>query len=95
MYILCEAVDSGEGPILPTWTAVDSGNVKTSRELWEYMKAQGWNVDVSTGISIDSCRFSFESKKCYSIIGMLRWDHLGWNDVSSSPQYSYIARQAY
>lgn len=41
-----EAADSGEGAILPTWTAVDSGNVKTSRELWEYMKSQGWNVDV-------------------------------------------------
>ncbi|KAF4597582.1 hypothetical protein EYR40_008044 [Pleurotus pulmonarius] len=39
------ASDSGEGAILPTWTAVDSGNVKTSRELWETMKGQGWNVD--------------------------------------------------
>ncbi|KAF8071749.1 inositol hexakisphosphate-domain-containing protein [Lyophyllum atratum] len=37
--------DSGEGAILPTWTSVDSNNVKTSRELWEYMKDQGWNVD--------------------------------------------------
>jgi len=42
------AVDSGdgEGAILPTWTSVDNGNVKTSRELWGAMKAQGWNVDV-------------------------------------------------
>ena len=40
------AADSGEGAILPTWTAVDNNNVKTSRELWEYMKSQGWNVDV-------------------------------------------------
>ncbi|KAF8896122.1 inositol hexakisphosphate-domain-containing protein [Infundibulicybe gibba] len=40
------AADSGEGAILPTWTAVDSGNVKTSRELWGHMKDQGWNVDV-------------------------------------------------
>lgn len=41
------AVDSnnGEGAILPTWTFVDNGNVKTSRELWEAMKSQGWNVD--------------------------------------------------
>lgn len=39
------AADSGEGAILPTWTAVDNNNVKTSRELWEYMKSQGWNVD--------------------------------------------------
>ena len=37
--------DSSEGAILPTWTAVDSSNVKTSREVWESMKAQGWNVD--------------------------------------------------
>ena len=37
----------GEGAILPTWTHVDNTNVKTSRELWGYMKAEGWNVDVS------------------------------------------------
>ncbi|KAG6879608.1 hypothetical protein C0992_000636 [Termitomyces sp. T32_za158] len=36
---------SGEGAILPTWTAVDHNNVKSSKELWEYMKTQGWNVD--------------------------------------------------
>ncbi|KAG6902829.1 hypothetical protein C0995_010714 [Termitomyces sp. Mi166 len=36
---------SGEGAILPTWTAVDHNNVKTSKELWEYMKTEGWNVD--------------------------------------------------
>ena len=40
------AADSGEGAILPTWTAVDNNNVKTSRELWEVMKRDGWNVDV-------------------------------------------------
>ncbi|KAF8802506.1 hypothetical protein BYT27DRAFT_7196707, partial [Phlegmacium glaucopus] len=39
------AADSGDGAILPTWTAVDTGNVKTSRELWEFMKKSGWNVD--------------------------------------------------
>lgn len=32
---------------MPTWTAVDVGNLKTCRELWEYMKMEGWNVDVS------------------------------------------------
>ena len=37
---------SGEGAILPTWTSVDTNNVKTSRELWEHMKKEGWNVDV-------------------------------------------------
>ncbi|KAF9453485.1 hypothetical protein P691DRAFT_780955 [Macrolepiota fuliginosa MF-IS2] len=36
---------SGEGAILPTWTSVDTNNVKTSRELWEFMKKDGWNVD--------------------------------------------------
>ena len=41
------AADSGEGAILPTWTAVDNENVKTSRELWTFMKEEGWNVDVS------------------------------------------------
>ncbi|KAF8628035.1 hypothetical protein AX15_004150 [Amanita polypyramis BW_CC] len=38
-------VGDGEGAILPTWTFVDNNNVKTSRELWEYMKSEGWNVD--------------------------------------------------
>ena len=41
------AADSGEGPVLPTWTAVDQRNVKSSRELWSFMKTEGWNVDVS------------------------------------------------
>ncbi|KIK55186.1 hypothetical protein GYMLUDRAFT_48165 [Collybiopsis luxurians FD-317 M1] len=36
---------NGEGAILPTWTAVDTNNVKTSRELWTSMKKDGWNVD--------------------------------------------------
>lgn len=39
------ASDSGEGAILPTWTAVDQNNVRTSRELWTQMKNQGWNVE--------------------------------------------------
>ena len=37
---------NADGAILPTWTAVDTANVKTSRELWEFMKKSGWNVDV-------------------------------------------------
>ncbi|KAF5359127.1 hypothetical protein D9756_003293 [Leucocoprinus leucothites] len=40
-------VASGEGAILPTWTSVDTNNVKTCRELWEHMKKDGWNVDAS------------------------------------------------
>lgn len=48
------AVDggTGEGAILPTWTSVDNGNVRTSRELWEAMKSQGWNVDVRSFLCI-------------------------------------------
>ena len=41
------AEKSGDGAILPTWTAVDTANVRTSRELWETMKRDGWRVDVS------------------------------------------------
>ncbi|KAI0707157.1 inositol hexakisphosphate-domain-containing protein [Earliella scabrosa] len=39
------ASDSGEGAILPTWTAVDMNNVRTQRELMENMRNDGWNVD--------------------------------------------------
>jgi len=40
------AVDNGDGTILPTWTAVDSSNVKTPRKLFETMSKSGWNVEV-------------------------------------------------
>lgn len=40
------AVDDGDGTIIPTWTAVDSSNVKTPRELFESMRKSGWNVEV-------------------------------------------------
>jgi hypothetical protein len=39
-------VADGHAAIIPTWTAVDGGNVKTSRELFEGMRAEGWSVDV-------------------------------------------------
>ncbi|TBU33470.1 inositol hexakisphosphate-domain-containing protein [Dichomitus squalens] len=39
------ASDSGEGAILPTWTAVDANNVRTQRELMENMRKDGWNVE--------------------------------------------------
>ncbi|KAJ7592850.1 inositol hexakisphosphate-domain-containing protein [Mycena floridula] len=39
------AAETGEGAILPTWTAVDNSNVKTSKELWGSLKDDGWNVD--------------------------------------------------
>ncbi|KAI0091045.1 inositol hexakisphosphate-domain-containing protein [Irpex rosettiformis] len=38
------ASDAGEGPIVPTWTSVDTGNVRTMRELMESMRKDGWNV---------------------------------------------------
>ncbi|KAH8117959.1 inositol hexakisphosphate-domain-containing protein [Phellopilus nigrolimitatus] len=34
-----------DGAILPTWTAVDGNNVKTSRELWDSLKKAGWRTD--------------------------------------------------
>ncbi|KAG2359074.1 inositol hexakisphosphate-domain-containing protein [Suillus spraguei] len=37
--------ESGDGAILPTWTHVDNVNVRTSRELWDEMRADGWNVE--------------------------------------------------
>lgn len=40
------ATDTGDGAIIPTWTAVDNNNVRTQRELMEYMRAEGWNVEV-------------------------------------------------
>ncbi|OCH86618.1 hypothetical protein OBBRIDRAFT_890367 [Obba rivulosa] len=39
------ASDTGDGPILPTWTAVDTANVRTTRELMEGMRRDGWNVE--------------------------------------------------
>lgn len=48
------ASDSGEGAILPTWTAVDIANVRTMRELMEGMRKDGWNVDVRTTFLFDS-----------------------------------------
>ena len=39
-------VENGDGAILPTWTAVDAGNVNTPRALFERMAQEGWNVEV-------------------------------------------------
>jgi hypothetical protein len=47
------AIEDGDGAILPTWTAVDNNNVRTSRELWEYMRSEGWHVEVSVAIRAD------------------------------------------
>ena len=40
------ASDTGDGAILPTWTAVDNNNVRTTRELMEQMRDAGWNLEV-------------------------------------------------
>ncbi|KAG2049290.1 hypothetical protein BDR06DRAFT_961637 [Suillus hirtellus] len=37
--------ESGDGAVLPTWTHVDKVNVRTSRELWDEMRTDGWNVE--------------------------------------------------
>ena len=49
------AVDNGDGTILPTWTAVDSDNVKTPRQLFEAMRESGWNVEVVVMTSLETC----------------------------------------
>lgn len=38
-------IADGQAAILPTWTSVDNGNVKTMRELMGQMAEQGWNVE--------------------------------------------------
>ena len=56
VYMSCDpfddvlAIEDGDGAILPTWTAVDSSNVRTSRELWEYMRSEGWHVEVRAAL---------------------------------------------
>ncbi|KAF8121766.1 inositol hexakisphosphate-domain-containing protein [Boletus edulis] len=45
---LANAAESGEGAILPTWTNVDNVNVRTSHELWENMRLDGWSVEPAT-----------------------------------------------
>ncbi|GJJ08366.1 hypothetical protein Clacol_002580 [Clathrus columnatus] len=38
--------DSDSGAIVPTWTAVESGNVFTLSELWKELSRGGWNIQV-------------------------------------------------
>lgn len=37
--------EDSDGIILPTWTAAEPATVKTSREVWEAVKAEGWLVE--------------------------------------------------
>lgn len=53
-------MEDGDGAILPTWTAVDANNVKTSRELWEHMRNEGWRVEVSVALTLS---FTFHLMK--------------------------------
>lgn len=81
---------NGEGAILPTWTSVDNRNVKTSRELWEAMKSQGWNVDVRAFSYIWNIILIHI---CDSIIGMLELTR-SYVPNSLFLQNSYLARPA-
>ena len=45
------ASGDGDGAIIPTWTAVDTANVRTMRELMENMGKDGWNVQVCKSVS--------------------------------------------
>ncbi|KAG8748240.1 hypothetical protein FRC10_007629 [Ceratobasidium sp. 414] len=31
--------------LIPTWSSVDAGSVKTSKEVWSEARAEGWNVE--------------------------------------------------
>jgi len=61
------AIEDGNGAILPTWTAVDNNNVRTSRELWEHMRSEGWHVEVS--VTIRTVLTQVLKMKYISIIG--------------------------
>jgi hypothetical protein len=47
LLTVCAAEDTG-GIMLPTWTAADLSSVKTSKEVWESIRAEGWPVEVWT-----------------------------------------------
>ncbi|KAG1860390.1 hypothetical protein F4604DRAFT_2035673 [Suillus subluteus] len=44
--------ETGDGAVLPTWIHVDKVNVRTSRELWDEMRADGWNVEYHRVMSL-------------------------------------------
>jgi hypothetical protein len=61
------AAESGDGAVLPTWTHVDNVNVRTSRELWDEMRADGWNVEV--------CLCGFLSILLMSVFALYSFHH--------------------
>ncbi|KAJ1307486.1 hypothetical protein OPQ81_001585 [Rhizoctonia solani] len=38
-------VEADNESLIPTWTSVDANSVKTSREVWEEAREEGWNVE--------------------------------------------------
>jgi hypothetical protein len=78
-------IADGDAAILPTWTAVDVSNVKTSRELWDGLRDAGWSVEVSYLLRpiIHGClRWS-------SITGYLSHPIAPWNHHISTPTFQY------
>lgn len=65
-------MEDGDGAILPTWTAVDANNVKTSRELWEHVRNEGWRVEVSVALSSS---LAFGLTKKISVRSTIGQDH--------------------
>ncbi|KAG9104343.1 hypothetical protein FRC06_003389 [Ceratobasidium sp. 370] len=43
--LLTHVEDADGDSLIPTWTSVDTGSVKTSREVWSEARAEGWNVE--------------------------------------------------
>ena len=43
MVLIHDEVPSGQ--IIPTWMSVDEGSIRTSMEIYEDVKKEGWRVD--------------------------------------------------
>lgn len=78
-------IADGDATILPTWTAVDVSNVKTSRELWDGLRDAGWNVEVGHLLSrvVHGCLGRF------SITGYLSQPIAPWSHHISTPTFQY------
>jgi len=83
-------VDNGSGAILPTWTAVDNGNVKTSRELWGFMKNEGWNVDVSANYLLTKVIILIVS---FSTIGKYLIESIIYASITRPDQLEFLFLQ--
>ena len=83
------ASDAGDGPIMPTWTAVDTANVRTMRELMENMRKDGWNVEVKPYHSSLPYFSHILDVVDPSIIGMFR-EAISYNHTDV-PQHSHLS----